>query len=197
MRKTRTNITFSVDNVNMGQYFLKGSKANTLLYNITAFEASNLSNTTHVLDIVGGKGSDAMYLDYIQYTQLPPNATSTSITSSTSTSAHTSSSTATSAQNNSPPHRLSTAGIAAIGVAGGVAALLLGNLAIWAQRRKRKATKRPRSSDDALLRFHQDVFMPRARTDEARFTQTHPNQSSVAFAQYIQAPQTSVTRGVR
>ncbi|KAG8990025.1 hypothetical protein FRB90_001965 [Tulasnella sp. 427] len=189
--QTWTNISFLVDNTNMGQYLLEGTSANQLLYNITAFEAENLSNTSHVLDIVGGEGSEvAMYLDYIQYTQLLPTSTTiTSTTSAITSSASRSSSaasppsstsaaagsiadTSSSDSQSQTSQRLSPTGIAGIVLAVGVGALIIGNMVIWALQRSKRANKRPRRSKEALLKFHQDIARPRKRMSEEGFSET-------------------------
>ncbi|KAG8924418.1 hypothetical protein FRC00_005156, partial [Tulasnella sp. 408] len=160
--KAWTNVSFFVDNTKQGDYIREGTNANQLVYNITAFEISDLQNSTHTLDIVGGQGINVMYLDYIQYTQLlpfiatnanspystlqPGSSTSSSPTSSaeTSTSIQSTSSTPLAPTAFSGPPRISTTGIIGIGMMVLVIVLLVANLAIWIHRRKRKATKRPR-----------------------------------------------------
>ncbi|KAG9022500.1 hypothetical protein FS837_006326, partial [Tulasnella sp. UAMH 9824] len=180
-----TNISFFVDNTKQGDYIREGTNANQLAYNITAFEISDLQNSTHILDIIGGQGINAMYLDYIQYTQLLPfiatNANSpystmepdSSASSSPTFSAVTSSSIqSTSSTPLAPiafsgPPRISTTGIIGVGVIVLVIVLLVANLAIWIHGRKRKATKRPRSSETALLNFYQDVSIEGEKVQEA------------------------------
>ncbi|KAG9022693.1 hypothetical protein FS837_006220, partial [Tulasnella sp. UAMH 9824] len=193
-----TNISFFVDNTKQGDYIREGTNANQLVYNVTAFEISDLQNSTHILDIVGGQGINAMYLDYIQYTQLLPfiarNANSPYSTmqpdSSASSSPTLSAVTSTSIQRTSwtplaptafsEPPRISTTGIIGVGMMVLVIVLLVANLAIWIHRRKRKATKRPRSSETALLKFYQDVSIQGeklSQTDE-EFTQVSLTGSS-------------------
>ncbi|KAG8945985.1 hypothetical protein FRC04_012103 [Tulasnella sp. 424] len=158
-----TNVSFFLDGTKQGEYIWEGTEANQLIYNITAFETLALTNSSHVLDIVGGQGPDiAMYLDYIQYTQLLPVTASSMMSSSSATQlsssasitaiASTPTSSATPVTSSTPsallgslrPPGISIAGIVGIGMMVGVSVLLVANLAIWIHRRKKKATKRPR-----------------------------------------------------
>ncbi|KAG8971085.1 hypothetical protein FRC05_011552 [Tulasnella sp. 425] len=172
-----TNVSFFLDGTKQGEYIWEGTEANQLIYNITAFETLALTNSSHVLDIVGGQGPDiAMYLDYIQYTQLLPVTASSMMSSSSATQlsssasitaiASTPTSSATPVTSSTPsallgslrPPGISIAGIVGIGMMVGVSVLLVANLAIWIHRRKKKATKRPR------CKFHKDFSRIRQRT---------------------------------
>ncbi|KIO20242.1 hypothetical protein M407DRAFT_10980 [Tulasnella calospora MUT 4182] len=185
-----TNISFFVDNTKQGDYIRGGTNANQLVYNIIAFEISGLRNSTHVLDIVGGQGTGVvMYLDYIQYTQLLPTTASngnssysniqpgsstsslTTSSTSTSTSVQSASSTLLTPTSFSEAPKISTVGIIGVGLMVLVIVLLVANLAIWIHRRKRKATKRPRSSETALLKFYHDVSVQGERVQEASHSQ--------------------------
>ncbi|KAG8910360.1 hypothetical protein FRC01_006380, partial [Tulasnella sp. 417] len=168
-----TNISFFVDNEKKGDYIRRGTDANRLIYNITAFEMSDLRNSTHVLDIRGGQETNAtIYLDYIQYTQLLPVTASTANSSSSTVQPNPSrssltarSSTATTASIQSAsstpltpasfsgPPKISTAVIIGVGLMGLVIVVLVANLAIWILKRKRKASKQPRGEEFTLASF--------------------------------------------
>ncbi|KAG8910304.1 hypothetical protein FRC01_006400 [Tulasnella sp. 417] len=183
---------------------------------------SDLRNSTHVLDIRGGQGTNVtMYLDYIQYTQLLPVTSSTansssstvqpnpsrsslSATSSTATTAsiQSASSTPLTPASLSGPPKISTAGIIGVGLMGLVIVVLVANLAIWILNRKRKASKQPRASDIALLKFYQDIQGERvqeashSRLPHMGFNQARPGTPyDPRRHTLLQIPPPGLTRG--
>ncbi|KAI0673889.1 hypothetical protein C8Q78DRAFT_658566 [Trametes maxima] len=106
---TVTNLTFSLDDMLVGNFFHQPDEnAHSLVYNVTVYANTSLSHSPHTLVISAGGATDSLVLfDYIVYTidEAAADALPTSIMSQSSGIVHqTSSSPTLPSDNHQPPH---------------------------------------------------------------------------------------------
>ena len=171
---TLTNLSFVIDGAPVGPQFIHQPDSTTdILYNVSVFSHSGLSNTQHQFEIHAGGSNDSLLLfDYVIYTadedDSTTTTTSTPTSSRTSTAGNTSlkstsslgaSSSSTNTATSLPVTHHPTLGPILGGVLGGVALALISAISFFVIRRRYLALSK---SDATVTPFLPQRLAPAA-----------------------------------